>query len=197
MTKPQKIKDLTNTKYYFNRELSLIEFNRRVLNEAKLESHPLLERIKFCTIFSSNLDEFFMIRVAGLKSQLSAGINDRLSYDGKTPLEQLKSIRKALVPLYKEQEEILMKDLLPKLREYNFKLYETNELNNEDDNFIEKHFLERILPILTPLTIDSTRPFPRLINRTLNIAFVLKEKVKEKKHSRLAFCKSQTYFLDL
>src|SRR5690606_37317190 len=97
MTKPQKIKDITNFKYYFNRELSLIEFNRRVLEEAKLESHPLLERIKFCTIFSSNLDEFFMIRVAGLKSQLAAGINDRLSYDGKTPLEQLKSIRKALV----------------------------------------------------------------------------------------------------
>lgn len=187
MTKAQKIKDIRNTKYYFNRELSLIEFNRRVLNEAKLETHPLLERIKFCTIFSSNLDEFFMIRVAGLKSQLSAGINDRLSYDGKTPLEQLKSIRKALVPLYKEQENILMNDLLPKLREYNFKLYETNELTEEDETFIEKYFFERILPILTPLTIDSAHPFPRLINRTLNIAFVLKEKVKEKKHSRLAF----------
>ena len=187
MTKPQKIKDITNTKYYFNRELSLIEFNRRVLNEARLESHPLLERIKFCTIFSSNLDEFFMIRVAGLKSQLSAGINDRLSYDGKTPLEQLKAIRKALVPLYKEQEDILLNDLLPKLREYNFKLFETNELTSEDDQFIEKYFIDRILPILTPLTIDSAHPFPRLINRTLNIAFVLREKVQDKKHSRLAF----------
>lgn len=187
MKKLHKIKDITNTKYYFNRELSLIEFNRRVLNEARLESHPLLERIKFCTIFSSNLDEFFMIRVAGLKSQLAAGINDRLSYDGKTPLEQLRAIRKALVPLYKEQEDILLNDLLPKLREHNFKLIETNELTEEDDQFIEKYFLERILPILTPLTIDSAHPFPRLINRTLNIAFVLKEIVKEKKHSRLAF----------
>lgn len=187
MTKPHKIKDITNTKYYFNRELSLIEFNRRVLNEAKLESHPLLERIKFCTIFSSNLDEFFMIRVAGLKSQLSAGINERLSYDGKTPLEQLKAIRKALVPLYKEQEDILMNELLPKLREYNFKLYETKELSEEDESFIKTYFLDRILPILTPLTIDSAHPFPRLINRTLNIAFVLKEKINEKKHSRLAF----------
>jgi polyphosphate kinase len=187
MTKPGKVKDITNPKYYFNRELSLIEFNKRVLEEAKLTTHPLLERIKFCTIFSSNLDEFFMIRVAGLKSQLAAGINDRLSYDSKTPLEQLKTIRKELLPLYKEQEKLLLKDLLPKLREHNFLLYEIDELTEEDENYIKDYFKEQILPILTPLTIDSSHPFPRLINRTLNIAFVLREKSKTKKDRRLAF----------
>lgn len=187
MGKSKKIIDIANPKYYFNRELSLIEFNRRVLEEAKLTTHPLLERIKFCTIFSSNLDEFFMIRVAGLKSQLAAGINDGLSYDGKTPLEQLKAIRKTLIPLYKDQERILLKDLLPKLRHHNFLLYEINELSEEDEIFIENYFKEQILPILTPLSIDSAHPFPRLINRTLNIAFVLKEQINEKKQSRLAF----------
>jgi polyphosphate kinase len=184
--------DITNPKYYFNRELSLIEFNKRVLEEAKLTSHPLLERIKFCTIFSSNLDEFFMIRVAGLKSQLAAGINDRLSYDGKTPLEQLKEIRKQLIPLYKEQERILLDELLPKLRENGVYIYASEELDDHDNDFIRDYFNEQILPVLTPLTIDSAHPFPRLINRTLNIAFVLKEKVKDKKHDRLAFLQIPT-----
>jgi len=187
MTKEKNSIDIKNPKYYFNRELSLIEFNKRVLKEAKLTNHPLLERIKFCTIFSSNLDEFFMIRVAGLKSQLAAGINDRLSYDGKTPLEQLKQIRKELDPLYKEQENILINDLLPRLRENNIYIYNSSELDDEDNKFIESYFKEKIFPILTPLTIDSAHPFPRLINRTLNIAFVLKEKIKDKKHNRLAF----------
>lgn len=187
MTKKEKIKDISNPKYYFNRELSLIEFNRRVLEEAKLTTHPLLERIKFSTIFSSNLDEFFMIRIAGLKSQLAAGINDRLSYDGKTPLEQLKTIRKELLPLYKEQENLFLKDLLPKLREHNFLLYGINELTEEDESYIKNYFKEQILPVLTPLSIDSSHPFPRLINRTLNIAFVLREKFDDKKQRRLAF----------
>src|SRR4030042_4185265 len=94
--------DLDSSKYYFNRELSLIEFNKRVLMEAEDKSHPLLERLKFISILSSNLDEFFMIRVAGLKGQVSAGVVE-LSFDVRTQQEQLDEIRKRLVPIYQRQ----------------------------------------------------------------------------------------------
>lgn len=164
--------DLTNPEYYFNRELSLLKFNERVLLEAKNKKHPLLERLKFISIFSSNLDEFFMVRVAGLKSQISAEIVE-LSYNGMTPAEQLKAIRKALLPLYEEQESILEKDIFPELEKNNIIIHNYDELNIKDKAFLEKYFRECIMPVLTPLTLDPAHPFPRLINRNLNIAFVL------------------------
>lgn len=187
MSKQNKIEDLTNYENYLNRELSLIEFNRRVLEEAKNLEHPLLERLKFATIFSSNLDEFFMIRVAGLKSQVAAGINDRISYDGQTPQQQLNNIRKLLIPLYKEQEKILLEQLLPELEQNGVNIYNLRTIQSVYEEQIEKYFLENILPVLTPLTIDSTHPFPRLINRTLNIAFVLRDQNNNSKKNRLAF----------
>ena len=100
--------------YYFNREISLIEFNQRVLCEAEDESHPLLERLKFIAIFSSNVDEFFMIRVAGLKQQIAAEIVEP-SFDGMTPEEQLTEVRHRLLPLFERQTHILMKNILPAL----------------------------------------------------------------------------------
>ncbi|HOK14372.1 MAG TPA: RNA degradosome polyphosphate kinase, partial [Candidatus Kapabacteria bacterium] len=107
--------DFYAPQYYLNRELSLIEFNRKVLLEATGNQHPLLERLKFVCIFSSNLDEFFMIRVAGLKSQIAEGVIE-YSYDGKTPREQLTEIRNALLPLYQMQEKLLIEEILPELR---------------------------------------------------------------------------------
>lgn len=106
--------DLNSHDLYLNRELSLIEFQKRVLTEAQNPKQPLLERLKFCSILSSNLDEFFMIRVAGLKSQVANDVVE-LSYDGMTPESQLKEIRRQLIPLYKKQEVIIREEIFPQL----------------------------------------------------------------------------------
>ncbi len=178
--------DLGAPEYYFNRELSLLEFNKRVLKEASDKSHPLLERLKFSSIFSSNLDEFFMIRVAGLKSQISAGVME-LSYNGMTPKEQLQEIRKRLVPMYAEQERILMDDVFPELEKHDINIHNFDDLQPAEKEFLSGHFDESIMPVLTPLSLDPAHPFPRLINRSLNIAFVLSDKVKGGVEKRIAF----------
>ncbi len=178
--------DLSDPGYYINRELSLIDFNMRVLAEAELTTHPLLERVKFINIFSSNLDEFFMIRVAGLKSQLAAGVVD-LTSDGMTPLEQLKEIRKRLLPLYKKQEKILRQDILPALEKEDIYLHFIDDLTEKDKVLLKKHFMDCILPLLTPLSLDPAHPFPRLVNRSLNIAFVLDDTTKKEPVRRVAF----------
>lgn len=160
---------------FINREISLIEFNWRVINEALDKSHPLFERLKFATILSSNLDEFFMIRVAGLKSQVLANVNE-LSYDGKSPKEQLKEIRKKIMPLYQLQESIWLKDIMPGLAKNLIIERKYNELNASDKQSIRDYFVQNVFPILTPLILGPANPFPRLTNRSLNIAFVLKDK---------------------
>lgn len=170
----EPIIDLTDPKLYLNRELSFIEFNKRVLNEADNENHPLLERLKFISIFSSNVDEFFMIRVAGLKSQIAADVVE-LSYDGRTPKEQLAEIRKRLVPLYEKQKEILYNKIIPALRKENVHIHDFVDLNDKDKEFLKEYFCKKVLPVLTPLSLDPGHPFPRIINRSLNIAFSLKD----------------------
>lgn len=169
----QKIKNL-----FFNRELSFLEFNRRVLLEALDRSHPLLERLKFLCIFSSNLDEFFMIRVAGLKRQVESGVVE-LSMDGLTPNEQLIEIRKKVIELYKLQEEIYYKEILPELQNAGIFVHNFKELSDEDKNYLRNYFCKVVLPLLTPRIIDQAHPFPNLINRALNIIFVLKDKSSE------------------
>ena len=178
--------DLNDTKYYLNRELSFIEFNKRVLREAELPEHPLLERIKFVSIFSSNLDEFFMIRVAGLKRQIQAGVVE-LSHDGMTPEEQFLEIRKRLLELYAKQEKILLNQLLPELEKEDIHFHELKNLGQEDLDYLDKYFCEKVLPVLTPLTLDPGHPFPRIINRALNIVFVLNDKQKKSTEKRIAF----------
>lgn len=179
-------KELKNPNLYFNRELSLIDFQTRVLYEAEDKSNPLLERLKFINIVSSNLDEFFMIRVAGLKSQKTAGVAD-LSYDGKTPEEQLIEIRKMLEPLYKKQEELLLEEILPQLEKENIKIHSYNNITKNDKIQLEKHFRECVLPVLTPLSLGPTNPFPRLINRSLNVAFVLNDRTNISNEKHVAF----------
>ncbi len=178
--------DLGAPEYYFNRELSLLEFNKRVLKESSDKSHPLLERLKFSSIFSSNLDEFFMIRVAGLKSQISAGVIE-LSYNGMTPKEQLSEIRERLEPMYAEQERILMDDLFPELEKHDINIHDFDDLRQNDKEFLSEYFKECIMPVLTPLSLDPAHPFPRLINRSLNIAFVLSDPMKKTVEKRIAF----------
>ena len=178
--------ELNKPEYYFNREISLLEFNNRVLMEAADHRHPLLERLKFSSIVSSNLDEFFMIRVAGLKRQIAAGVVE-LSYDGKTPEEQLDEIRRKLVPLYKQQEEIWDNDIYPKMVKAGINIHSLNSLNNKEKSYLKQYFCENVLPVLTPLSLDPGHPFPRIINRALNIVFVLSDKVKKTEPKRIAF----------
>ncbi|MCX7879800.1 MAG: polyphosphate kinase 1 [Ignavibacteria bacterium] len=165
----EKVKNL-----YFNRELSFLEFNRRVLYEATDRRHPLLERLKFLAIFSSNLDEFFMIRVAGLKRQVESGVVE-LSSDGLTPEEQLSAIRERVLELYKLQENLYYQ-IWEELEKEGIYLHNYKELSQEDKNYLREFFCTNVLPILTPRIIDQAHPFPNLINRALNIVFVLKEK---------------------
>jgi polyphosphate kinase len=178
--------NLKDSKYFLNREISLIDFNERVLFEAMDKNHPLLERLKFLAIFTSNMDEFFMIRVAGLKSQIASNVNE-LSYDGKTAIEQLKEIRKRLIPLFALHTKILMDDVLPELKKHNIEIHKYNSLTDVEKKFLHNYFEDNILPILTPLSFGPTNPFPQLLNRGLNIAFVLKDKNKGKVETRYSF----------
>ena len=159
--------NLKDPKLYINRELSWLEFNRRVLEEAEDEANPLLERLKFIAIFFTNLDEFFMIRVAGLKKQVAAGVN-RPSFDGLTPKEQLKKISKKTRELLRTTEKDY-KNLIKLLKEEGIKLYTYRELPKKLKKKADKYFKELVFPVLTPLAVDLTHPFPHLPSLSFNI----------------------------
>ncbi len=178
--------NIENPDNYFNRELSLIEFNSRVLDEAEDSKHPLLERLKFITILSSNLDEFFMIRIAGLKRQIAAGFIEKTS-DGMTAQQQLDVALKRLSEIYNRQEHILMQEILPALEREGVYLHRYEELFDSEIKFLKNYFCDSVLPILTPMTLDPAHPFPRIINRSLNVAFVLTNPEKSDEDKRIAF----------
>jgi len=157
---------------YFNRELSWLEFNRRVLEEAMDERHPLLERVKFLSIFSTNLDEFFMIRVAGLKQQIAAGVAGR-SPDGLTPSEQLHAIRRAVIPLLEQHRSCWLDDIKPKLHEQGVHVLDYHELTPAQRAACAEYFEREVFPVLTPLAIDPAHPFPHISNLSLNLAVVI------------------------
>src|SRR6266496_6073452 len=156
-----------NAERLFNRELGWIEFNSRVLEEGLDSSLPLLERLKFLSIFSTNLDEFFMVRVAGLQEQLKTNPTS-LSPDGLTPATQLKLISERLRPLLKLQTDCLQKEILPGLEESGIRLVEYAELSPEQFADLERFFSERVFPVLTPLAVDPGHPFPYISNISLN-----------------------------
>ncbi len=166
--------DLYDSKYYFNRELSWLEFNRRVLHEALDERTPLLERLKFMAIFSSNLDEFFMVRVAGLKQQVEAGVT-KLSIDGLTPTEQLTAIGDRLRPMVQEQHQHCEQVLRKKLIAQGIHILDYVDLNQEQRTYLNQFFEEHIFPVLTPLAVDPSHPFPYISNLSLNLAVVVKD----------------------
>jgi len=185
-TSKLKLKLSDNPDLFFNRELSLIEFQRRVLSEAENPQQPLLERLKFCAIVSSNLDEFFMIRVAGLKSQVAGDIIE-MSYDGMTPKNQLIEIRKRLLPIYKRQEDILINHVFPDLEKNGIYFHHFDKLDEANQSKVRDIFYRKIMPILTPISLGPTNPFPRLINRSLNIAFVLLDRKHKIESKHVAF----------
>ena len=159
---------------YLNRELSWIEFNRRVLQEAQNQNAPLLERVKFLSIFSSNLDEFFMIRVSGLREQIAAGVTQRTP-DGMTPAEQLDAVRAALLPLLDEQTRVLTEDLIPKLANQGIRLLNYDELTPAHRAALRSYYEREIFPVLTPLAFDAAHPFPRISNLSLNLAVLIND----------------------
>ncbi len=177
--------DLDDESLYLNRELSWIEFNKRVLEEAEDPTHPLLERLKFLSIFSTNLDEFFMIRVAGLQEQITSGVTE-LSEDGMTPQDQIKEIRSRLLPLYKRHSMIWRMQVRPSLAKEGIIIHDINELTADEQLEVEQDFIDNIMPVLTPLALDPGHPFPRLLNRSLTVAFVLYDEVADDDESRVA-----------
>ncbi|BEV35360.1 polyphosphate kinase 1 [Synechococcus sp. M16CYN] len=159
---------------YINRELSWIAFNQRVLAQALDQRTPLLDQAKFSAIFSNNLDEFFMVRVASLKSQVEAGISTP-SEDGKTPQEQLLTIRKHLIPILQQQQEHYRHHLKHRLCEHNIHLLDYDQLVNRQRHWVDQYFQTSIFPVLTPLAVDPAHPFPFVSNLSLNVAAVIRD----------------------
>ena len=166
--------DLKDPQYYFNRELSWLEFNYRVLHEAIDERTPLLERLKFIAIFCSNLDEFFMVRVAGLKQQVEAGVT-KLTPDGRTPAEQLELFSDRLRPLFTEQHRLFEYKLRNLLIAEGIYLIDYVDLNQEQRTYLHRYFEEHIFPVLTPLAVDPSHPFPHISNLSLNLGVLVRD----------------------
>ena len=168
-----------NVETYINRELSWIDFNKRVLELAIEEETPLLEKIKFSSIFSNNLDEFFMVRVASLKSQVEGGISKK-SQDGKSPEEQLVEIRGYLDPILKKQQSKTNQYIKEEFKKNNLFIFEYNELNKKQKVWIDNYFTTAIFPILTPLAVDPAHPFPFISNLSLNLAAIVVDSESDK-----------------
>ena len=173
---------LDDPKLFINRELSQLEFFRRVLEEAQDPQNPLLERIKFLSIVGSNLDEFFMVRVAGLKQQVSAGVVD-VTADGLTPAEQLAAIRRAASRLMTDARAYLQHQLLPELDQAGIHILEYAALADKQKAKVDEYFDQVVYPVLTPLAVDPGRPFPHISNLSLNLAVMIRD---VKGHERFA-----------
>lgn len=173
-------KDYKNPIYYDNRELSWIKFDKRVLEEARDKNIPLLERLKFLSITSSNLDEFFMVRVASLKDMVHAKYK-KCDIAGMTAKEQLEAINIQAKGLVECQYNTYNRSLLPMLNKEGIYIYNKHEeLNEEQKKYVDKYFEESVYPVLTPMAVDASRPFPLIRNKTLNIAALLSGKQTNK-----------------
>lgn len=182
----EKEKIFTNPENYENRELSWLKFNGRVLNEARDKTIPLLERLKFVGITSSNLDEFFMVRVASLKDMVHAGYKKK-DIAGMTATEQLEAINTATRALVDTQYSTYNRSMLPLLKAENIEIIQAHEdLNEEQAAFADAYFEETVYPVLTPMALDASRPFPLIRNKTLNIAALIKRKGTDEKEIQFA-----------
>ena len=161
----------SRSELFFNRELSLLEFHGRVLEEALDESNPLLERLKFLSIFSSNLDEFFMIRVSGLKEEIEANVE--VSPDGLTPAQQLANSRERVLELIAEQARCLRENVLPGLEANGISVVSYDSLSRHEKERLEHYFIEKVFPVLTPLAVDPSHPFPYISPLSLNLGLMV------------------------
>jgi polyphosphate kinase len=168
----------------FSRDLSWLEFNRRVLEEALNPDLPLLEKVKFISIFFSNLDEFYMIRIAGIKEQLRAKIIDT-SIDGMTPIEQLRKIEKTFQPMLKQINDYWRDEIIPQLKENKIHICNLDEISKEEHEALNQYFLKEIYPVLTPLAFDPGRPFPYISNLSLSFAILIKKTTGENHFARV------------
>ncbi len=178
------LKKYNDPKNFFNRDLSWIEFNRRVLEEALNPNLPLLEKVKFISIFHSNLDEFFMIRVAGLKEQIAAKVIEP-SIDGLTPLAQLQKIEKILEPMLYQVSRLWLNEVVPELKENKIVVARYSELTDNEKEILNEYFKKQIYPVLTPLAFDPGRPFPYISNLSLSFAILVRKPNGENHFARV------------
>jgi len=176
--------DAASGSRYFNPELAWLEFNTRVLEEAERETRPLLERVKFLAIFHSNLDEFFMIRVAGLHEQIRAGLTT-IGRDGLTPAEQLAAVRAGVRGLLARQHRLWTEELMPALARNRVFLHNYAELNPEQRAAARGYYDREIFPVLTPLAVDPGHPFPHISTLSLNLAVVVEDPVRGRLFARV------------
>ncbi|MBW4484262.1 MAG: polyphosphate kinase 1 [Tildeniella torsiva UHER 1998/13D] len=173
--------NLSDPQYYISRELSWIEFNRRVLHEALDERTPLLEALKFLAIFSTNLDEYFMVRVAALKQQIEAQVTRR-SPDGRSPQAHLDAISAALRPIVEQQHLAFSTDLRQQMADQGIWLLDYADLTTAQQTYCHNYFEEQIFPVLTPLAVDPGHPFPHISNLSLNLAVVVQDPRTQQSH---------------
>lgn len=181
---PEETISLTDSKYYINRELSLLAFQWRVLEEAMDEKNPLLERFRFLAIVGSNLDEFFMVRVAGLKRQIESGVYST-GPDGLTPSEQLDAVSSEVTRLLASAHECLTKMLIPALKQNGLNINAIEDLSDEEKESAREYFRKKIFPVLTPLAFDPGHPFPHISNLSLNLAVLISDTRGEERFARL------------
>ena len=168
--------DYKDPGYYTNRELSWVLFDKRVLSEAKDKQNPLFERLKFLSITASNLDEFFMVRVASLKDMVNAGY-EKPDIAGMTPRQQLSALNEATHELVKEQYAVYNRTLLPLLLQNGLRVIGKHEkLTEKEAEYVDQYYEENVYPVLTPMAVDSSRPFPLIRNKSLNIGALVKKK---------------------
>ncbi|OUO78650.1 RNA degradosome polyphosphate kinase [Blautia sp. An249] len=185
------LKKYEKSEYFVNRELSWLKFNERVLSEARDKTIPLFERLKFLSITSSNLDEFFMVRVASLKDQVHAKY-EKPDIAGMTPKEQLQQISTQTHNLVQVQYNTYIRSLLPALKKAGLEIITEHEaLTEEQEKFVDHYYEENIYPVLTPMAMDSSRPFPLIRNKTLNIGALIKKKDRKKDKEVLEFATVQ------
>lgn len=178
------VRELDDPSLYVNRELSLIDFQRRVLEEAQDDRNPVLERLMFLSFVGSNIDEFFMVRVAGLKRQIEKGVSET-SPDGMTAAEQLRAIRAAVIRLFRNAHDSWTKELVPALDNAGIHILNYADLTEDQRTTAKSYFQETVFPTLTPLAFDPGRPFPHISNLSLNLAVMLRGREDEEHFARV------------
>jgi polyphosphate kinase len=195
--RPQAAPVFDAPELYLNRELSWLDFNQRVLEEANDPTNPLLERLRFVAIFGSNLDEFFMKRIGGLKQQVASNLREA-SPDGRTPRQQLEAIEARVRPMVAEQHRIFAEELRPALRRRGLEVVTPDELRAAERRWLERFFLESVFPILTPIAVDPAHPFPFLSNLSLSLGVALRHPVSgERRFGRVKVPPQLPRFIEL